>query len=51
VEPGTWLFADPTLGLFPACEGLVPLVIDDSGEKALYLGGLMGRVGIEYVRP
>jgi transglutaminase-like putative cysteine protease len=45
-----WLFADPAMGRFPVVDGLIPLVIDDSGEEAIQLGKLLGRVEIAYER-
>jgi hypothetical protein len=45
-----WVFADPAMGGFPAADGLVPLLIDDSGENSVLLGKLLGRVEIVYDR-
>jgi hypothetical protein len=42
------LFADPAMGRFPATTGLIPLVIDDTGENAALLGALLGRVSLRY---
>ncbi|MBD3316616.1 MAG: hypothetical protein GF344_12575 [Chitinivibrionales bacterium] len=43
-----WVFSDPAMGRFPVAEGLIPLLIDDTGEKAMLLGKMMGRVEIAY---
>jgi transglutaminase-like putative cysteine protease len=43
-----WLFADPALGHFPAGDGLVPLVVDDYGDKAIYALNVVGRIRIQY---
>lgn len=45
---GAWVFADPAFGRFPVHGGLVPLVVDDTGENALFLSRLIGRVRIEH---
>lgn len=49
VWTGTWVFADPAFGVFPACKDRVPLVLDDSGRNAVNLIRLLGRIKIEYV--
>lgn len=43
------LFCDPALGRFPAVEGYIPLVVDNTGEKLAELGALIDRVSIEHV--
>jgi transglutaminase-like putative cysteine protease len=47
---GTWLFVDPTLGVFPAFRDRVPLLIDDSGSESVKLAKFIGRIEIEYVK-
>ena len=46
---GEWIFADPTWDVFPASGRFVPLIIDDTGTKAMLLSRLIGRIRIEYV--
>lgn len=45
---GNWIFADPSHDAFPACNDRIPLMIDDTGEKMLRLGGVVGRVKVFY---
>jgi transglutaminase-like putative cysteine protease len=47
---GSWLWADPALGVFPACRDRVPLLIDDTGERLVALSGYMRRISISYAR-
>lgn len=47
---GSWLFVDPTLGVFPAFRDRVPLLIDDSGSESVRLAKFIGRIEIEYVK-
>jgi transglutaminase-like putative cysteine protease len=47
---GSWLFADPALGVFPAPRDRIPLVIDDSGTECVRLAKFIGRISIEYVK-
>lgn len=49
VWTGSWVFADPAFGVFPACKDRVPLVIDDSGRNSVLLARLLGRIKVEYV--
>jgi hypothetical protein len=46
---GEWIFVDPALGTFPAPDHRVPLIIDDTGEDALQLAKVLGRLRISYV--
>ncbi len=43
------IFVDPSQGKYPASVGYVPLVLDDDGTNLIYLGALVGRLGITYV--
>jgi hypothetical protein len=45
---GAWVFADPTWDIFPAYGAFVPLIVDDTGSKALLLSRLIGKIRIEY---
>ena len=47
---GEWVFADAALGVFPASENYVPLIIDDTGSSALRISRMVGRIAIEYVK-
>jgi hypothetical protein len=47
---GEWVFADAALGVFPAFENYVPLIIDDTGSSALRISRMVGRIAIEYVK-
>jgi hypothetical protein len=44
-----WINADPALGVFPAWKGYVPLIIDDTGENAIFLANIIGRIDIDYM--
>ena len=44
-----WLPADPAWGLFPASRDRIPLIIDDTGEKAVGIAKIIGRIRIEYI--
>jgi transglutaminase-like putative cysteine protease len=46
---GEWILADPTWDVFPASGRFVPLIIDDTGSKAMLLSRLVGRIKIGYV--
>jgi hypothetical protein len=46
---GEWVFCDPALGVFPAADGYIPLIIDDTGAESYYLANLINRIGIEYL--
>lgn len=45
---GNGIFADPSHDTFPACNDRIPLMIDDTGENLLRLGGVVGRVTVVY---
>ncbi|NLD98233.1 MAG: transglutaminase domain-containing protein [Fibrobacter sp.] len=45
---GSWIFADPSHGVFPAGFDRVPLIIDDSGDKLVLLSKVLGRIKIEH---
>lgn len=47
---GSWLFADPAFGVFPACKDRIPLMIDDNGRNAVLLTKLLGKIRVEYVQ-
>jgi hypothetical protein len=47
---GSWVFADPALGMFPAFRDRVPLVIDDTGTEVIKIAKLIGRIKIDYVK-
>jgi transglutaminase-like putative cysteine protease len=47
---GSWIWADPALGVFPASRDRVPLLIDDTGEHLVSLAGYMRRISISYAR-
>jgi transglutaminase-like putative cysteine protease len=47
---GSWIWADPALGVFPAFRDRVPLLIDDTGERLVALAGYMRRISISYAR-
>ena len=47
---GQWAFADPTWDQFPAYGRFIPLIIDDTGSKALLLARLINRLKIKYVK-
>jgi transglutaminase-like putative cysteine protease len=49
VFAGEWVNADPAMGTFPAWEGYVPLIVDDTGENTIFLANLIDRVTIRYV--
>jgi hypothetical protein len=49
VWTGTWVFADPAFGVFPACKDRIPLILDDNGRNAVNLTRLLGRIKVEYV--
>jgi hypothetical protein len=47
---GSWVFADPAFGVFPAARDRIPLVIDDTGSEVVKIAKLIGRIKIEYVK-
>jgi hypothetical protein len=47
---GKWIFADPAFGVFPAKRDRVPLLIDDTGERMVFIAKLIGRIRISYAR-
>jgi len=47
---GSFTFADPAFGKFPAEKSLIPLIMDDTGEKAVYLTRLIGRISLTSVK-
>lgn len=47
---GNWIFVDPAFGVFPAERDRVPLLIDDTGERAVLIARLIGRIRISYVK-
>jgi hypothetical protein len=44
-----WLNIDPALGVFPACSGYVPLMVDNTGENYAYLATVIDRIKLNYV--
>jgi hypothetical protein len=47
---GEWIFCDPTWNEFPSLDRVVPLIIDDTGSRAMLLSRLIGRIQIQYVK-
>jgi hypothetical protein len=47
---GEWVFADPAWNIFPSHEKFIPLIIDDTGNRAIYLSKIINRIKIEYVK-
>jgi hypothetical protein len=47
---GRWMFADPTWDQFPAYGSSIPLIIDDTGSRALLLSRLINRLKITNVK-
>lgn len=48
-QDGGWLFVDPALGRYPAVNGYIPLVVDDTGEDAAFLARYIGKIEVSYV--
>jgi transglutaminase-like putative cysteine protease len=46
---GEWFFADAAFGIFPAHTGLLPLVLDDSGQQGAVVARMMGRFSIDVI--
>ncbi len=46
---GEWVFADPAFGVFPAPGERIPLIIDDTGEGAVQLARILGRLKVEHL--
>ncbi len=44
-----WIFVDPALGRLFAVRGYIPLVIDDTGEDAVYLTRYVGKLRVSYI--
>jgi hypothetical protein len=44
------IFADPALGVFPAYDGYIPLVLDEDGTNIVHLASLIERIRISYVK-
>jgi hypothetical protein len=45
---GAWVFADPTLGEFPAGKDRIPLVIDDTGREVMQIAKVIGKIRVGY---
>ena len=46
-----WVFVDPALGVFPAGQDRIPLVIDDTGSEGFRIARLMGRIKVQVAGP
>ena len=46
---GSWLFADPAFGIFPADRDRIPLIIDDTGSNAVYMIKYINHIAIDYI--
>jgi hypothetical protein len=45
-----WIFADPTWNVFPSSGKFIPLLIDDTGSKTIFLSRLINKLCVEYVK-